>query len=170
MACPLPNQHRQRQLCSGSMWHWSFLLPRCELFLPWGATWGKWNRWFHFFVLHCAYFKSVGAHWDKSGNKRIAKFKNIKVSLCSELCVLLSEFHTYPLKLAKAAKLIWLFPALQGNLTEVLIGSAERWMQREVHISVVFLVLVFTLIYTSVKLLSRHSNRQVTVPPLIFAF
>lgn len=46
-------------------------------------------------------------------------------SLCSELCVVLNELQAYPLKVAKAATLIWLFPALQRNLAEVLIGSAE---------------------------------------------
>lgn len=41
------------------------------------------------------------------------------------MSVLLNELQAYPLKLAKTATLIWLFPALQGNLTEVLIGSVE---------------------------------------------
>lgn len=76
-----------------------------------------------------AYFKSVRAHWDRSGNKRIGKFKIIRVS-CSELCVLLNELQNCPLKLAKAATVIWLFPALQGNLTEVLIGVLGAWMQK----------------------------------------
>lgn len=119
-----------------------------------------------------AYFKSVGAHWDRSGNKRIVKFKNIRLSLCSELCVL-NELQDYPLKLAKVATLIWFFQEeISARKSD---GSFDRqcWeheWKREVRISLVFLVLVLNKIFTSDKLFSCHSNCHATVPPLFFAF